>query len=100
MVVLKQTLRARRYRWVHFIPIFHLFICLIAMSGYVIPALQPLGILFTLLNIADFPISLVGGMLGWQHGTLGAIWLLCAGTLWWYILCRTAELIHRGIRRI
>jgi hypothetical protein len=79
------------FRWVYFVPVIHFLICLSALSGYVVSGLQPLGILFTFIDIVDLPISLVYIALAWNYGVLAAIWLVVVGTLWWYLLCRTAE---------
>jgi hypothetical protein len=60
---------------------------------------QPLGILFTFLVLADIPISLVYAGLVWSNGVLAFLWLAVAGTLWWYLLCRTAEFVGSKIRK-
>jgi hypothetical protein len=62
------------------------------MLGYLVPSLQFLGILWTVVTIADFPLSIVTVALAFsQHGVIAAVWALVAGTLWWYLLCRAAE---------
>ena len=82
------------FRWVHWVPLIHLLICLAAVLGYAVPLLQPLGILFTFLVLIDLPISLVYGLLVWRHEALALLWLMVAGTCWWYLLCRAAESVR------
>ncbi len=83
--------RSRQSRWVYVLPILHLCVCSLALIGFVIPALQPWAIVFELLWIADFPFSIVGFILAWQHPALAMIWMVVVGTLWWYALSRAAE---------
>lgn len=86
-------------RWVHIVPLIHLLVCFVAASGYVVPALGWLGILFSVLFIADFPISIVYVAMAFGNlGGLGFIWLVVAGTLWWYVLCRSAERAAAALR--
>ena len=83
-------------RWIYVLPSIHFCICLLTMSGYVVPQLEFLGILGTFIMLADFPISLVALALTWKHEVLAAIWIVAAGTLWWYLLSRVLELlVHR-----
>jgi hypothetical protein len=76
-------MRSRNLRWVHIVPLVHLGICVAAFSGYLIPALQPLGILVSLLMLADLPISLLYGLLafGGQHDVLAGFTLFAGGTI-------------------
>jgi hypothetical protein len=86
--------------WAHFLPILHLCACLISFVGLVLPRLQHVGILFTFILLADLPISLPAYFLGWEYSTLAVVWVFVAGTLWWYVLGRTAEaLFIRFVRR-
>jgi hypothetical protein len=87
-----------RIRWIYVPPLVHLAICLVAMIGYIVPSLQFLGILWTILAIADFPLSAVTIMLAWGHGALAAVWAVGAGTLWWYLLSLTAASLVGRIR--
>jgi len=85
--------------WVYVLPIFHVFICLISYIGLAIP-LQHLGILFSLVLLADLPVSIVAYGLAWKYSVLAYLWTLVAGTLWWYLLSRCAEaLFIRFVRR-
>ena len=90
----------RRLRWVHVVPLIHFFVCLAAFSGYVVNALQPLGILVSILVIADLPVSILYGVLAMsgQHDVLALGCLVLGGTAWWYGLCRTAEKIAMTVR--
>ena len=88
-----------RMRWVHIVPLVHLLVCLSALSAYILPALQSLGILFTVLVVADFPISGVYiAMAVGNHGAAAIVWLVVAGTFWWYFLCRTAEKVSHALK--
>jgi hypothetical protein len=70
------------------------------MLGYIVPSLQFTGILMSLVTVADIPVSLVTIVLAFsQHGVLAGLWAVVAGTLWWYLLCRTAEFLGATIRR-
>ena len=69
------------------------------MLGYVVPGLDFLGILFSLVTLADIPVSFVTIVLVFSnHAVLAGIWALVAGTLWWFLLCLTAETLARKIR--
>jgi hypothetical protein len=83
----------KRIRWIYWPPLIHFGICITAMLGFVVPPLQFLGILMMFVNIADFPISLVGLALAFHHGALAWIWIVGVGTLWWYLLARAAEFV-------
>jgi hypothetical protein len=87
------------FRWIYVPPLVHLSVCLIAMLGYIVPSLQFLGILWSLVTIADIPVSMVTIALAFsEHGALAGIWATVAGTLWWYLLCRVAEFLAGKIR--
>lgn len=91
---------SRGFRWIYWPPLVHLAICLIALLGYVVPALQFLGILWSLLTIVDIPVSLVTAALAFSHhGVLAGLWATVVGTLWWYFLCRVAQSLAGKIRR-
>lgn len=79
-------IRERYSRLVYFLPILHLCACFISMLGHMVTELQCLGIVMTFIMILDLPISLVAYGLAWKHGVLAGIWILTAGTLWWYLL--------------
>jgi hypothetical protein len=86
--------RTGRLQWFYWPPLIHLAICLIALLGYIVPSLQFLGILWSLLAIADIPVSIVTmGLAFSQHGVLAGVWVTVVGTLWWYLLCRAAAFL-------
>lgn len=91
--------RQRRLRWVYLLPILHLCACFISYIGIVIPSLQYWGIVWTYIMMLDLPISLVAFGIGWKHGALAIIWIMSAGTLWWYLLSRGAEFVFGGFIR-
>lgn len=71
---------------VYWLPLMHFLVCIMAMSGFLVPQLQFLGILMTFVNIADLPISFVAFALSFHHDALAWIWMVVVGTLWWYFL--------------
>ena len=90
------SLSSRHSRWVYVIPILHLCVCSLALIGIVIRRLQPLAIVFDILWVADFPLSIVGFILVLQyHPALAMIWMAVVGTLWWYALSRVGEALWK-----
>jgi hypothetical protein len=83
--------RRRHLRWVHFLPILHLCACVTSYVGLVIPSLQYWGTVWTYIMMFDLPISLVAYGLGWKRGALAMLWVMSAGTVWWYLLGRGIE---------
>jgi hypothetical protein len=67
------------------------------MLGYIVAKLQFLGILWSLLNIVDLPVS--GGTiaLAWKHEVLAALWALVVGTPWWYFLGKGVASLLRKV---
>lgn len=91
--------RTRRLHWFYWPPLIHLGICLIALLGYVVPSLQFLGILWSLVTVADIPVSMVTmGLAFSQRGVLAGVWATIAGTLWWYLLSRAVDMGTRRFR--
>ena len=58
---------------------------------YFVPSLQYLVVIWEFVMHADFPISMVAYALTPRYTPLAAIWIVIAGTLWWYLLSRAAE---------
>jgi hypothetical protein len=77
--------------WIYFLPILHFCACLMSTLRYFVPGLQYLVLIWDFVMHADLPISLVAYALMPQYAPLAAIWIVVAGTLWWYLLSRTAE---------
>jgi len=72
----------------------------VSYVGYVIPAFQHFGILFTYVILADLPFSLLGVALAWHYAFLAATWIVVVGSLWWYLLSRLLELgVHKLLRK-
>ncbi len=87
-------LHSERFHWFYWPPLIHLAICLIALVGYAMPRFQFLGILWSLLTIADMPVSIVtAGLALSQHGVLACAWATLVGTLWWYLLSRAVAFV-------
>jgi hypothetical protein len=88
-------------RWVYILPTIHLSACLISMAGSVIPDLGFLGIIWVFILLVDLPVSAIFYALVWKHGTIGVVWVVVTGTLYWYWLSRGVEiLINRRKNRI
>jgi ABC-type uncharacterized transport system permease subunit len=77
--------------WIYFLPILHFCACLMSTLRYFIPGLQYLVVICDFVMHADFPISLLAYALTPKYAPLAAIWIVVAGTLWWYLLSRAAE---------
>jgi hypothetical protein len=77
--------------WIYFLPILHFCACLMSTLRYFVPGLQYLVVIWDFVLHADFPVSLVAYGLRPKFAPLAAIWILVAGTLWWYVLSRVAE---------
>jgi len=86
-------------RWVYLLPALHLCACTVSYVGLVIPGLQYLGILFTVILLVDLPISVLSYALGWRYSAIAVIWIFVAGTLWWYLLARGAQFLIDALRR-
>ena len=77
--------------WIYFLPILHFCACLMSTLRYFVPGLQYLVVIWDFVMHADFPISLLAYALTPKYAALAAIWIVLAGTLWWYLLSRAAE---------
>jgi len=93
--ILSMMNSGRRLPSAYWLPLAHLSLCIMAMSGFVVPQLQFLGILMIFVNIADLPISLVAFALSFGHDALAWAWMVVVGTLWWYFLSRAAQFLRR-----
>lgn len=87
-----------RSKWIYVLPVLHLCACLVSVVGYFVSSLQYLGIVWTYIILADFPISLVAFASAWKHGACTAAWILIVGTFWWYLLSRGIEALIRRIQ--
>jgi len=83
----------KRFHWIYILPFIHFCACLTSMIGLVVPRLQYLGIVWSFIMLADLPISLVAYALAWEHSLPAALWIVVAGTLWWYLLSCGAEFV-------
>jgi hypothetical protein len=79
--------------WIYFLPILHFCACLMSMMGYLVPGLQYLHIVWDFIMQADLPVSLVAVALAPNYNSLATLWIIIAGTLWWYALSRAAEFL-------
>lgn len=89
----------KRIRWVHWLPIVHLALCLSYILG-VATRLTPLVMVSQFLIIVDLPLSIVTVGLAFSHQVIAIVWLVVVGTLWWYLLAIGAEFVfNRFISR-
>ncbi len=79
--------------WIYFLPILHFCTCLMSTLRYFVPGLQYLSVMWNFVVRADFPLSLVADALTPKFTPLAAVWIVVAGTLWWYLISRAAEVI-------
>jgi len=86
--------------WIFFLPILHFCACLMSTLRYFVPGLQYLVVIWDFVMHADLPISLVAYALTPKYAPLAAVWIVAAGTLWWYLLSRAVEmLVNKYTRR-
>jgi len=86
--------------WIFFLPILHFCACLMSTLRYFVPGLQYLVVIWDFVMHADLPISLVAYALTPKYAPLAAVWIVVAGTLWWYLLSRAVEmLVNKYTRR-
>src|ERR1700735_369159 len=83
----------RLMRWRYVLPSLHLLACLISYIGLLLPSLKSFGILFTVILVADLPISLPAYFLAWKYPAFAVTWVFVAGTLWWYLLGRAVQAV-------
>jgi hypothetical protein len=86
--------------WIYFLPILHFCACLMSTLRYFVPGLQYLIVIWDFVMHADFPISLVAYALMPKFAPLAAIWIVVAGTLWWYLLSRVAEIVFNKLTQL
>ena len=65
---------------------------------YFVPGLQYLSVMWDFVVRADFPVSMVADALGPRYSALAAVWIVIAGTLWWYLVSRLAEIVINKLR--
>ena len=86
--------------WIYFLPILHFCACLMSTLRFFVPGLQYLSVMWDFVVRVDFPISLVADRLTPKFAPLAAIWIVVAGTLWWYFISRAAEtLVNKFTQR-
>ena len=69
------------------------------MSGYVVPQLQSLGILWSILTIVDLPVSAVTVPLAYYNGFLAFLWTVVVGTAWWYFLSKGVAVLSKKLSK-
>lgn len=84
--------------WIYFLPILHFCACLMSTLRYFVPGLQHLVVIWEFVMHTDFPVSLVAYALAPKYAPLAAIWIVVAGTLWWYLLSLAAETLFNRFK--
>lgn len=84
--------------WIYFLPILHFCACMMSTLRYFVPGLQYLSVMWDFVVRADFPVSMVADALGPRYSALAAVWIVIAGTLWWYLVSRLAEIVINKLR--
>jgi hypothetical protein len=84
--------------WIYFLPILHFCACLMSTLRFFVPGLQYLSVMWDFVVRADFPVSLVAVALVPKFAPLAAIWIVAAGTLWWYLISRAAEILFNRFK--
>jgi hypothetical protein len=72
--------------WIYFLPTLHFCACLMSTLCFFVPGLQYLSVMWDFVVRVDFPISLLADALGPHYNALAAVWIVVAGTLWWYLI--------------
>jgi len=83
----------RSSRLPYYLALAHFVACMTSMIGYVIPKLQDWAIIQTFILPADLPVSAPVYFLAWRYPIIALLWLIGAGTLWWYFLGRLVQRI-------
>ena len=79
------------FRWVYLLPLIHFCACLTSMVGLIVPQLQT-GDRVEFHNAGGSPDFTCRVCMA-KYSALADLWILVAGTLWWYLLSRGAELV-------
>jgi hypothetical protein len=85
--------------WIYFLPILHFCAYLMSTLRYFVPGLQYLVVIWEFVMHADLPVSLLAYGLAPKYAPLAAIWIVVAGTLWWYLLSRAVETLANKLTR-
>jgi len=82
-----------RWRWVYFLPLIHFLVSTTSYGLAMIPGLNSIAFVWMFTMVIDLPISLVSYFIGWRYPGIAVAWVIVAGTLWWYLLSRIAEVL-------
>jgi hypothetical protein len=66
---------------------------LLSQAVLLIPNLNFLGIVWMFIALIDLPASAPMYALGWKHPGIAVVWVVVAGTLYWYLLSRGVEIL-------
>jgi hypothetical protein len=75
-------------RWIYVLPALHLSVCVILLFGVYALDWSLAGLLWGFLVLLDLPISAPYYVVGWRYGAIAILWIVVAGTFWWYQLSR------------
>lgn len=92
MIGAKMTDNRKPSSWAYFLPAIHLSACLASMVAY-LTNFGHFGVIWVFVVLADLPVSALYYTLAWKYGTVGAVWVVVTGTLYWYWLSRGVEIL-------
>ena len=79
---------------VYFAPVLHLSVALTLLFALYGLQWSFAGLLWGFLLLLDFPASLPYYVLAWKYGVIAILWVVVAGTAWWYFLsCVVARFV-------
>jgi hypothetical protein len=85
-------------RWIYVLPALHLSICVVLLFGIYAVGWSLAGLLWGFLLLIDLPISLPYYVLGWKYGFIVLLWVVIAGTFWWYQSSRFIRFLSQLMR--
>jgi hypothetical protein len=88
-----------RWRWVYFLPLVHFVVSSTSLLLAHIPGLNFLAFAWTLTMMVDLPISLASYFAAWKYPGIAVAWVIVAGTMWWYLLSKIAEVLFHLVAR-
>jgi hypothetical protein len=82
-----------KWRWVYLLPTVHFLVTTTSLVLERIPHLNFMAFVWMFAMVVDLPISLLAYLVGWTYPTIAITWVIVAGTIWWYLLSRIAEVL-------
>jgi hypothetical protein len=89
-----------KWRWTFALPAVHVCMCFVSAAGWLIPALSFLAFPWTGLMMEKLPPSLLAYFLAWRYPFAAGVWILVAGTAWWYLLSLGVQRLKGSASRV